>query len=471
MLADVIEHAASTTRRGPVLAVLLAGQVMVSLDGSIVSVAAQTIRAGLGASDAEVQLLVSSYLLTTGVLFVTGARIGDVLGYRGAFLIGLGWFTGASLLCGLAVDPTMLVLARIAQAIGAALLMPQVFSLIHRHWEGAGRGRVIGAYSMVLALGVALGQLIGGLVAEADVFGLSWRPVFLINVPIGLIVLVIAPRVLPSSRTEARARLDLFGVALLTAGMAAVTLPLIFGRDHGWPAWSWGVLACGVVLLGVFVRYESTARHPVFDLAALKPKGVKPGLAACCVVMGCYTVFVLALTLHLQSGLGYTPLQAGLAFVPYAVGFGALSLSWNHCPPRLRRVMPIAGPLVFAAGAILAVLLVRIDGRAWGFLPVLLLAGAGHAAGYSPLIARVTSSVEPRFASAISAANATGPVLAEVLGVAGIGGLYFAANSSGDGLLLVVVAIAALLVVATACAAVSTRQFGLRHTEMCLAES
>ncbi|MGA8115604.1 MAG: MFS transporter [Actinocatenispora sp.] len=440
------------------LALLLTGQVMVSLDGSIVSVAAPTIRAGLHASGAEIQLLISSYLLTTGVLFVTCARIGDVIGFGRAFLIGLGWFTGASLLCGLAPDTTTLVLARIAQAVGAAMLMPQVFSLIHRHWEGVERRRAIGLYSMVLALGVALGQLVGGLVAGVDAFGLSWRPVFLVNVPIGVIVLLIGSHVLRSSHTEERARLDLGGVALLTAAMTVLTLPLIFGEEHEWPQWAWIMLACGAVLLGVFVRYESTARHPVFDRAALKAKGVTLGLAACCIVMGCYTVFVLTLTLHLQSELDYTPLQAGLAFVPYALGFGVLSLSWNRCPQRLQRVMPIAGPLVFAAGATLVVLLVvRDDGRPWEFLPLLLVAGAGHAAGYSPLIAHVTSLVEPRFASAISAMNSTGPVLAEVIGVAGLGSVYFAASSSSDGLLLVVAAVAALLVIATTCAALATR--------------
>ncbi|UYM03406.1 MFS transporter [Solicola gregarius] len=455
---------ATATRRGSMLAVLLTGQVMVSMDGSIVSVAAPTIRAGLHASGAEIQLLVSSYLLTTGVLFVTCARLGDVIGYRRAFLIGLGWFTGASLLCGVALDPTMLMLARVAQAIGAALLMPQVFSLIHRHWEGAARRRAIGVYSMVLALGVAIGQLVGGLVAQVDLFGLSWRPVFLINVPVGVVVFWIGSRVLPRARTDGQARLDLAGVALLTVAMTALTLPLIFGPDHGWPAWTWLTLAFGAVLLTVFVRYESTARQPVFDLAALRPNGVKPGLASCCIVMGCYTVFVLTLTLHLQSELGYTPLQAGLAFVPYALGFGTLSLSWNHCPRRLQSAMPIVGPLAFAAGTTVSVLLIREDAHPSIFLPFLLIAGAGHAAGYSPLIAQVTSLVESRFASAISAMNATGPVLAEVLAVAGLGTVYFAASSSADGLLMVAAAIAALLVIATTCAALATRSPGRTST-------
>ncbi|NBE98547.1 MFS transporter [Nonomuraea sp. KC401] len=377
----------TAARRGRMLAVLLTGQAMASIDASIVSVGAVTIREGLHAGGAEIQLIVSGYLLTTGVLLVTCARIGDVIGHRRAFLLGLGWFTGASLLCGLAPDATVLVLARIAQAMGAALLTPQIFSLIHLHRDGAARRRAIGVYSMVLAMGVAMGQVIGGLVAGSDLFGLSWRPIFLINVPIGLILLAIGPRVLPNLRTDQKVRLDLAGVALLTVAMTALTLPLVFGQDHGWPAWAWISLVGGAALLVVFLRHEMRARNPVLDLAALRPDGTKPGLAACLIVMGCYTVFLLTLTLHLQTELGYSPLQAGLAFVPYALGFGALSLSWNRYPQWLQNVLPTAGPIMFAAGAALLVLLHRDQWNPWGAAPLLLLAGAGHAAGYSPLIA------------------------------------------------------------------------------------
>ncbi|MEU6730210.1 MFS transporter [Nonomuraea wenchangensis] len=434
------------------LAVLLTGQVMASMDGSIVSVAAETIRDEFHASGAAIQLIVSGYLLTTGVLLVTCARIGDVVGQRRAFLLGLGWFTGASLLCGLAPDATVLVFARIAQAMGAALLTPQIFSLIQVHWDGAARRRAIGLYSMVLALGVALGQVIGGLVVSADLFGLSWRPVFLINIPIGVILLAVGPRLLPNSRTVAQARLDVGGVAVLTVAMIAVTVPLIFGHDHGWPVWAWISLVCGAALLAGFVHYETKARHPLLDLAVLRPNGVKPGLTACWIIMGCYTIFLLTLTLHLQTTLGYSPLQAGLAFVPYALGFGTLSLSWARYPQRLQRALPIAGPIAFAAGAALLVLLCRDQWQPVISIPLLLLAGAGHAAGYSPLIAQITSLVEPRLASAISALNATGPVLAGVTAVAGLGSVYFAASSSADGLLQVVTAVAVLLAIGTTCA-------------------
>ncbi|KAB8197398.1 MFS transporter [Nonomuraea phyllanthi] len=434
------------------LAVLLTGQVMASMDGSIVSVAAETIRDELDAGGAAVQLIVSGYLLTTGVLMVTCARIGDLIGQRRAFLLGLGWFTGASLLCGLAPDVTMLVLARVAQAVGAALLTPQIFSLVQVHWQGAARRRAIGLYSMVLALGVALGQVVGGLVVSADLFGLSWRPVFLINVPVGLVVLAVGPRLLPHRRTDEQVRPDAGGVAVLTVAMTAVTVPLIFGPDHGWPVWAWISLGCGAALLAGFVRYEAKVPHPLLDLEVLRPHGVKPGLAACWISMGCYTVFLLTLTLHLQTTLGYSPLRAGLAFVPYALGFGALSLSWNRFPRRLRRALPMAGPIAFAAGAILLVLLCRDQWRPAVSVPLLFLAGAGHAAGYSPLIAQITSLVAPRLASAVSALNSTGPMLAGVTAVAGLGSVYFAAPSSAEGLLRVVAAIAVLLAIGTACA-------------------
>ncbi|MEU5877648.1 MFS transporter [Spirillospora sp. NPDC047279] len=431
-------------RRGPMLAVLLTGQAMAAMDGSIVSVAAQTIHEDLNAGGAAIQLIVSGYLLTTGVLLVTCARLGDVLGHRRVFLAGLAWFTLASALCGLAPTAATLVVARIAQAAGAALLIPQVFSLIQLHWDGAARHRAIGLYSMVLALGVALGQVVGGLAV-----GVSWRSAFLINLPVGALLLAIGTRVLPAAASDVRRpRLDLVGVAGLTAAMTTLIVPLIFLPPY---AWAWLVL--GVVLLAAFVRYEVNAPHPVLDMAALRPAGVKPGLAACWIVMGCYTVFLLTLTLHLQSGLGFSPIEAGLAFVPYALGFGALSLTWNRYHPRVQRLLPPAGPLAFAVCAATLVLTQHDGWRPFGAVPLLMVAGAGHAAGYSPLIARITTMVDTRLASAISALNTTGPLLASVTAVAGLGSVYFAAPTSADGLVRVVAALAVLLALGSACAA------------------
>lgn len=427
-------------RQGPMLAVLLTGQAMASMDGSIVSVAAQTIREDLGAGGTAVQLVVSGYLLTTGVLLVTCARLGDIIGHRRAFLVGLAWFTVASLVCGLAPNAPFLILARVAQAVGAALLMPQVFSLIQLHWDGAARRRAIGLYSMVLSLGVALGQILGGLITTV-----SWRPAFLINLPVGVVLLVVGSRTLVEGERSS-ARLDLGGIGLLTGAMAALVGPLIFGRDYGWPAWVWVSLACGALLLGAFVAYERRkGEAALLNLATLRPRGVKPGLAACWIVMGCYTVFLLTLTLHLQSALGFSPLEAGLAFVPYALGFGSLSLSWTGYPRRVQNILPVVGPIAFAVCTTALVLLAREEWPVAAAIPLLYVAGAGHAAGYSPLIARLTTLVDARLASALSGLNSTGPLLAGVASVAGLGSVYFAAPTSAGGLERVTLAIAALL--------------------------
>lgn len=458
VVAAVESDLGAKVRRGPMLAVLLAGEAMASMDGSIVSVSAQSIRTDLGASGTAIQLIVSGYLLTTGVLLVTCARLGSLLGYRRVFLLGLAWFTLASLLCGLAPNGHVMVLSRVAQGVGAALLVPQVFSLIQVHWDGAARRKAIGLYSMVMALGVALGQIVGGLVVTVDLFGLGWRPAFLLNVPVGVLLIAIGRRTFgiaaetDSASTITRPRLDVSGVLLLTGAMSALIVPLIFGPDHGWPAWAPVALVSGAALLLMFVRHERSAPDPLLDLAALRPAGVKPGLAACWIVMGCYTAFLLTLTLHLQSELGFSPLAAGAAFVPYALGFGGLSLSWHYYPQRVQAALPVAGPIAFAVGAVALVALAQDGWPTLGAVPLLLMSGAGHAAGYGPTITRVTLLVDARLASALSGLNSTGPLLASVTAVAGLGSVYFAAANSAEGLTRVAGAVAVMLAIGAACA-------------------
>ncbi|MEV6106868.1 MFS transporter [Streptomyces sp. NPDC051940] len=448
---------ATTTHRGPALrgsglAVLLAGQTMASMDGSIVTVALQTIRVGLGADDAALQLIVSGYILTMGVLIVTCARIGDLVGHRRAFLAGLAAFTAASLLCGAAPTPYALVGARIVQGAGAALMIPQVFSLIQLGYDGEARKRAIGAYSMVLALGVALGQVLGGLIVGADLFGLGWRPAFLVNVPVGIALLAAGPRLLPPVPRPEPARLDLPGVAVLTFAMTALIAPLILGREHGWQPWTWASLGAGAAGLVLFAAVERRVAAPVLDLGSLRAPGMKAGLLACFLVMGCYTAFLFALTLHLQDGLGYSPLRAGVFFLPYAVGFGVLGMTWTRLPARWQQTLPVLGPPVLAAAAA-AVVWLPSDGRPGAAaVPLLMVAGAGHAAGYSPLIARLSALVGPSYASALSAFNSTGTMLASVLGVATLGGLFVEAPTTGDGLRLVVGLSAGLLAVTALCA-------------------
>lgn len=450
---------AARPRAGSMLAALLVGQAMASMDNSIVAVAAPAIRADLGASGAVQQLVLAGYTLAFAVLVVTGARLGARYGYQRVFLLGLAGFTLTSLVCGVAPNSAILVAARVAQGATAAVMTPQVLSLIQLRFEGGARARAIGLYSMVLALGVAAGQIVGGVVVTLDVAGLSWRPAFLVNVPIGLVLLVLGPRLLPAG-AAAPARLDLVGVWLLSAAMVGVVLPLVLGREQGWPVWAWlGTLCVGGILLAVFLRHEGRVAAPLVDLAVLASRAVRLGLAACCAVMGCYAALLFTLTLHMQDGLGFTALRAGLAFVPYATGFAACSLLAARLPARVRDLLPIAGPLAFAVAAIV---LAGISRDGWPVLAasaLLLVAGAGHAAGFTPLVTRIAAAVRPDQAASLSALVSTSALLSSVLGVVALGGVYLALLGTHPHLAFAAVAtlLAVLLLAGAVSATLSTR--------------
>ncbi|MBW8486696.1 MFS transporter [Actinomadura parmotrematis] len=431
-------------RRG-LLTALLAAQVMVSMDGSIVTVALPHVRAGLHASDAVLQLVTGAYILALAVLVVTGARLGDLFGHRRVFLAGVAAFGTASLACGLAPGGAALVAARAAQGAAGALVLPQVLALIQLHFAGAARVRALGLYSTVLALGVAIGQIAGGVI----VGWAGWRPVFLVNVPVAAAVVLAGPRVLPGAVPGGRRRLDLAGVALLSAGMAALVLPLVFGREQGWPAWTGVSLAAGCAGVALFVVHERRAAHPLLDLGVLRVPGVRAGLAACCCVMGAYTALLFCLALHLQTGLGYSPPMAGLAFLPYPLGFGAASLAWSRLPGR--GLLPVAGPVVFAA-AVVPVALAAGGGAYGPVAPLLVAAGAGHACGFAPLVERMSGAAGPGRASALSALVNTGTLLANVSAIAVLGGVYLAAPDPAGGLVRVAVLLTVLLAAGAACA-------------------
>lgn len=440
---------------GALLTVLLTGQAMATMDNSIVAVAAQTIRTDLAASGGAVQLVLAGYTLAFGVLVVTGARLGDRFGHRLTFVVGLAGFTVASLACGLAPNAPALIVARVVQGAASALMVPQVLSLIQLSFDGIRRARAVGLYSMVLALGVAAGQILGGVVVTLDLAGAGWRPAFLLNVPVGVVLLAVAGRVLPPPGPPA-GRLDLVGVAMLTTAMTAIVLPLVLGREQGWPLWAGLVLVAGCAGLAAFLRYERRlafrAGVPLVELAVLRAPVVGAGLLACCLVMGCYSAFLFTLTLHLQDGLGFTALRAGLVFVPYAVGFATCSLTIARLPSRWRAALPVLGPLAFAV-AVVTLAVLAWDG--WPQLlsvPLLVAGGAGHAAGFSPLVTRMAAAVEPEQAGSLSGLVSTGTLLASVLGVAALGGVYLSVTGidqarSGFGFAAVAICLATLLLV------------------------
>ncbi|MFF5917508.1 MFS transporter [Streptomyces flavochromogenes] len=443
-------------RSGLLLGVVLAAQFMALLDVFIVNVAAPTIRVELSASGAALQLVVAGYTIAYAVLLITGARLGALLGHRRMYLGGLALFTAASLACGLAAGTGQLIAFRLAQGAGAALMIPQVLSLIQREFAGERRAKALSAYSAVLATGAAAGQVVGGILVSADLFGTGWRPVFLVNVPIGIVLLVLGARVLPRDvRTEAtRARaLDLPGLVLLAGAVSLLTVPLVLGQEQDWPLWSWLSFGGSLVLLALFGAYESRlARRggaPLIAPRVLRLPGMGRAVLWIAVSMGVNAGFLFTLTLHLQGGLGHSALRAGLTFGPAAVVFGTVGLTWRRWPARLHRALIPGGFLLAAAGA-LGVGGLLADGGAggWGLYPALGTLGAGISLAFSPALTGALATVRPEDAADASGLLATVTQLGQLIGVAAFGTLFLAAadgsgaQNSADALWTTMIALA-----------------------------
>jgi MFS family permease len=420
--------ATRSARPGTILAIVLTGQFMAVLDASVVNVAAPAIHASLHASGAGLQLVVAGYTIAYAVLLVTGARTGDLLGHRRVFLGGLILFTLASLGCGLATSTGMLVALRLIQGVGAATMIPQVLSLIQRSYTGPARARAMSAYSAVLAGGVVVGQIAGGLLVSANLFGTTWRPVFLVNVPIGAVLLVTGWRRLPSGRGDEGRGLDPLGLLTLTPAVLALVVPLVLGQSENWPAWVWPSLAVSVLAFAAFAQVErrlgARGGSPLVPGRVLTLPGVGAGIAALFVTMTLFGGMFFALALHLQGGLGDSPLRAGLTFAPSALAFAVVSLNWQRLPERVRGWLPIAGFAGTVTGMLLMAGLLRGAGEPAGLYFSLALVGGSLALAFSPLMTSVLMQVP-----VAQAADATGVIvtvnqLGLVLGVASFGTLY-----------------------------------------------
>jgi EmrB/QacA subfamily drug resistance transporter len=418
-----------TTRPGSVLAVLLLGQFMAILDVSIVNVAAPTLREDLNASGAGLQMAIAGYTISYAVLLITGARLGDRLGHGRAFRWGLTGFTAASLLCGLAPDTGTLIAFRLLQGVGAALMMPQVMSLIQRTFEGAARARALSLYSAVIACGAVVGQVLGGVIVSADLFGTGWRPVFLVNVPIGLLLLVLARKPLPADRGEPGRGLDPAGVVTLSASVLLFVVPLVLGHEEHWPLWGWISIAASAVAFAAFVAVErrvvARGGSPLVSGRVLRAPGLLVGAASLFLAMINYGGYLFVFALHLQSGLGESAERAGLAFAPAAVGFAVTGLTWRRLPGRFHGPMIPGGLVVAALGYLALAPILHGGGTGGGIMELdLLLLGLALGLAFSPMITVALTHVPPADAADASGVLVTVFQLGQVVGVATLGTLY-----------------------------------------------
>lgn len=475
----VRERPRPTVRPGTVLTLVLVGQFMAVLDGSVVNVAAPTLRADLHTTGASMQLVLASYTIAYAVLLVTGARLGARLGPHRVFLAGLAVFTAASLACALAPGAGSLIAFRTVQGVGAALMVPQVLSIIQRSVTGAARARALGLYASAIAGGVVAGQVLGGVLVAADLFGTGWRPTFAINVPIGVVLLVLGRRVLPRDRGEPgrqldrrhldRGGLDLPGLVTLAGSVLLLVVPLVLGPEQHWPALCWVALAAAVPAFGAFLLAERHAGSPLFPGRLLRAPGLVPAAVALFLAMSTYGAFLLVGSVHLQSGLGESALRTGLNFAPCAVGFGISSMYWQRLPAGLQRWVSPVGLLVAGLGYLaLAALLGGGSGGGVAFWLVMFGCGLGFGGVTSPLLATALRHVPASEAADASGLMVTLIQLAIVVGVATYGTVYLAvvrqpsartaALQSAHAASLVAVALACATLLSGACTLLLARR-------------
>ncbi|MET7304850.1 MFS transporter [Embleya sp. NPDC005575] len=439
------EQKQEKTRRGAastvLLVVLVAGQFMAVLDASIVNVAAPVMRSDLRASGAGLQWIIAGYTIAYAMLLITGSRLGAIFGYGRAYLGGLGLFTLASLACGLAGSTGALVAFRCLQGAGAALLVPQVLTLIQRRFEGRRRTAAMGLYQTAIAGGAVVGQILGGVLVSADLLGTGWRPVFLVNVPLGVLLLVVGWRALggdgpdPGER-PGWGRLDVPGVLVLAPAMLALVVPLVMGHEQGWPVWGWVLLAAGVAGMGLFAVVERAVAarggSPLVPGAVLRSPGLLSGGIALLIAVASYNGFLFTLALHLQSGLGDSPLRAGLTYVPCAIGFAVSGLWWGRLPERMRAHVGYLGFALVSVSYIGMAASVH-GGREGGVTLALGLAamGLGQGAVIGPLMASALGRVRAEHAGDASGVLVTLMQVGAVLGVATYGTTFLSATGVG----------------------------------------
>jgi EmrB/QacA subfamily drug resistance transporter len=427
-------------RRWLVLGVLGFGNFMAALDLFIVNVAIPSTHRQLHASDAQTEFVVTAYSLTYALLLITGGRLGDLVGGKRMFMGGMALFTVSSLLCGLAPSPSVLIGARVLQACGAAAMLPQVFSTMQRVFSPRERVVCIALLTSASSLAVISGQLVGGALIQADLFGLGWRVVFLVNLPIGAFALLVAALVLHDVPSEGRGRLDLGGVALVTVALLLLTVPLVEGREAGWPWWMGLLLVLSPLAFALFVAHENrvaqAGRAPLLHLALFRERSFSAGIGIVVLnhIGNAGLFFVLAV--FLQSGRGFAPESAGLVFAPIGAGY---VLGATLAPRLLRRIgqsVITAGYLTVACGAAITLVRIRTAGVSLDvvqLIPCVAVIGFGQGLVNSPLFATLLSRVRPGQEGSAAGVMTTAQQVGSALGVAVLGLVYFSALDAAHG--------------------------------------
>jgi MFS family permease len=441
---------------------LLAGAFLPIMDFFITNVALPSIDASLHASSSELQLVIAGYGVAYAALLVLGGRLGDRFGRHRLFLGALVGFVVASATCGLAPTVGVLIAARIVQGATAALLIPQVLATFHHTLEHERKAHALALYGATSGIAAVVGQLVGGLLVSADIAGSSWRPIFLVNVPIGLVVLVVSARIVPATRASNPVSVDLSGTVLFAATLVSLLVPLTEGHALGWPWWTWLLLAMAVALAVATYRVEKSAEArgetPLLPPSLLRLPSMSRGLVMVLAFSVGFGAFMFVFALTVQEGLHVDALRGGLAVLPMALAFFAGSLFAPRLIGRFGRAALSAGAVLQLVGLASLVAVMLRDWphvSLWSTAAPLVLAGAGQSMLFAGLFRSVLADVPTHLAGVGSGALITLQQSGLALGVATLGTLYLAlaSHSTADAfaaVLTVQMAIVALLAIGVA---------------------
>jgi EmrB/QacA subfamily drug resistance transporter len=407
---------------------------MALLDSFIVNVAIPSIQENLQASSSDIQFILAGYTLAYAVLLITGSRLGDMFGRKRLFLSGMLGFVVASALCGAAPSAMCLILFRVLQGVTAAAMMPQVLAMIQVSFPEHEKAKVIGLYGATIGIATVSGQLLGGYLISQNLFELGWRSVFLVNVPIGAAALLAGIPLLKESRNPSAKRLDLAGALLLTVSLLALAFPLVQGREAGWPAWSFILLACFPICLTLFIIYErkllENGKSPLLSPSLFRDRSFTLGISLILVFYAIASALFFTLAVMLQMGFGYSALTSGLTYLPLGVGFFLASLASPKFVRRFGPAVLLTGALVTVIGLLYTLEIVLHDGGnlVWIALwPSLFVLGVGQGTCAAPLIGTIMSKVRQENIGAASGVLTTTTQLSTALGVCFVGIFFYRA--------------------------------------------
>jgi EmrB/QacA subfamily drug resistance transporter len=422
--------ATSVINQWAVMWIVLVAEIMDLLDGTIVNVAAPSIRADLGGSAATLQWLAAAYTLAFAVLLITGGRLGDRFGRRHLFLVGVVGFTVSSALCAAAPAIELLIAARVAQGAFGALLIPQGFGMLKEVFDEDEFAKAFALFGPVMGIGAIAGPIVGGALTDGDLFGLGWRAIFLVNVPLGIVGLIGALRVLPRTEGIPGTRLDPVGALLATVASFALIYPLVEGRELGWPLWIFGLLAAGVAGFGAFAAWERSHRErALIAPGLLRNRAFTSGSLVAVCFFACMIGLNLVLSLFCQLGEGFSPMRTGLTLAPFALGVGFGAPVSEPLAKRFGRRSMQAGFVVMGVGIALLALLVNDAGASvstWTLVPGELLAGVGMGIALPTIFSFILAGVELHEVGSASGVLNAIQQLGAALGIAVFATIFFA---------------------------------------------